>query len=547
MWFNNILRSVLYGRQLFKWYANVCSLVPLCLDFDLIHLLHEGTNCLEQGLVCDALRGVCVSCEIDSDCAPSGLPICSHGICRGCNSSSECRFYEESPVCYQEKCVACSASEQGPCRSDTTCDSICTGNNTCSAATLNCAAKGQYCSPIDEPAKCLACVQDRQCRNDTHCDSTCATDGSSCHLGAQNCLASFQRCNTISGQCSCGSDAACVTVFPDRPFCAKEPLTNVSRCVSCTTDAMCRSQTDCSAYCDLNLGHCVASNSSNCTARNDSRHMCDFERGQCVQCLFDDPDTCPRCNNGTCERCEHDTDCRTENQCDATCDTKTGLCINTNHLDCETIAVKDPRHFLPKCNKRLGECAQCIQGNDILCTDPTPVCDYLTSKCVQCLEVSDCEYAGHCSAACTDQTCIYDKPMNSSNNFTPSYNISIAPNDNRTPNASSPATLNVWNRCNSSLVCNLDDLKCVQCTEDWHCAIPGSHRVNVRSCNIATHQCQLAGWFIGVVAGCTVGVVIFALIGLVVFLQRRMVKSRISRAFSTNLTSIYEPSNTDGF
>lgn len=172
------------------------------------------------GLVCDSVRGVCVECGMDLDCAVGQR--CQSGVCgappASCRSDRDCTA--EGLVCDMARgeCAECNAEPDCDvarfCDATHTCaiDTCIPDETTCVAGGVAvCAANG---SAFESPAACPAgsgcragaCVAD-VCAADATCD-----DGAFCN-GPERCMPSAGTADSrgcVAGAAPCPTGTICV-------------------------------------------------------------------------------------------------------------------------------------------------------------------------------------------------------------------------------------------------------------------------------------------------------------------------------------------------
>jgi hypothetical protein len=148
---------------------------PICTDPDCEDLC--VLRCEDERCVTDR------SCDVDTDCAPFGLPICSNGTCVACEGTSDCDEDEtciegvcNKPCKYNEECpafYACDA-DSGECQY-----AGCSSDRECIlAANAGDDTPGSVPTPSGEDARLLKCLPSEADPTKNTCKIPCENDGS---------------------------------------------------------------------------------------------------------------------------------------------------------------------------------------------------------------------------------------------------------------------------------------------------------------------------------------------------------------------------------
>jgi hypothetical protein len=322
------------------------------------HLTNTCGNCIDAsdcpaGLSCNTRIRKC-TCSDSSQCG-GDAPVCiepvvaagSDGGSCGCLMSADCTAY------HGDVCVRTQQNPAGICI-----PSCVDGGTDCS---LN-ASPNQFCN-LDSGV-CGPCTSSDQCL-DNDAGPVCL------RTGACGCQSSAD-CPITSG---CGMGGVCgpACTLDGGPDCAAmqmtcDPVTRV--CVACLTDQDCTTQTP---YCtaDIDAGN------------------------NCVECVS--PDQCPSgmpgCNSfrNMCGSCFASTDCP------ASAPVCQGFACG------QSCVLPDGGEYCATgvCQASTGLCVACLQDADCAGQAGRPFCASdvdAGTRCVQCLQASDCPDAGYCNS-----------------------------------------------------------------------------------------------------------------------------------------------------
>jgi hypothetical protein len=214
-------------------------------------------DCTPTGSVCitdsnDAMKGRCVQCAADRDCATQACsfathtctncgssaqcskpkPVCgSGGACEGCTSDGECALWPSAPLCGRSDplkgyCVQCTPTDLAHCGPGTPSCNPDTGACVDCAKDADCHDPRKPLCDLDRMA-CAPCAADRGANAPLACPSATApacqrngdiagecaecspTENSLCTGDKPRCLADF-------GVCGCASDLDCGASGPGR-------------------------------------------------------------------------------------------------------------------------------------------------------------------------------------------------------------------------------------------------------------------------------------------------------------------------------------------
>lgn len=388
----------------------------------------DDAGCAPDAPICDAGDLSCRRCETDNECGAG--QICDNdGRCAVCDPDDRrvddpliahgCN--EARPACVGgDACIECQRDDQcsaGQCLGDGRCKPCdpdtyegCLGdvnNAICDAVTYT----------------CRGCTRDGDCdRNGL--DKVCDTDRGVC----VECLTdedAYPGCDPDSDRPVCGT-------FRDRPTCIGcldndqciMPGTRYcvagGRCAECSPGVPGNLNLGCDPVgtepvCDGGTFECTGcTQNAECNAINPNRRLCDDAEGQCVQCTANihcgASPTTPRCEDGSCVPCGDDAFC-------SGLDPQLGQCLGGGRCaECDPDTYEGCGGIRPICNRNTlacqacapGECliGNCVTGRCVTCdpadptdcvldpNDPTiagpPVCQPVTSKCVDCVDDDDC-------------------------------------------------------------------------------------------------------------------------------------------------------------
>jgi subtilisin-like proprotein convertase family protein len=349
---------------------------------------HTGNPCVDDGLacteICNETANECNTinegyCVIDNTCRVNGEED-SENTCRECDTSISK--------------IAWTNDDNNECDDGI----VCTGNDACSDGECS----GTDCEDID----CLGgnCLDDKQeciatgcvdCNNNDDCDTgfvcdtslhacvTClydddCSDGYWCNAGTCDDCNEAAHCG-VSCELDCTSNY-CDACNPDNQICALDGLD----CVDCLDETNCDSGhycasdtcTECAVdeYCGPGCDDCTAFGCPECAKET---QMCNSNGSGCVDCV--DSGDCLTgyiCYNDNCVECVTDIDCSTGYWCNE------GVCDNCN----------EPAHCGASCEL---DCTDDECDSDF-CDDGYQVCRAEGTKCVDCVENSDCASGYRC-------------------------------------------------------------------------------------------------------------------------------------------------------
>jgi hypothetical protein len=282
----------------------------------------------------------------------------------------------------------------------------------------------------------------------------------------------------------CASDTDCKFRDPSKPGC--EMLNKV--CVQCTLDQHCTG--------DLKVCNLAQHRCANCASDHDcGTKKCDTAKMLCVECQED-----PDCNTdpvmNQCDMRDHlCVDCMTNSGCDdavnGTCDTNMHSCVdclgdgdctedgkpacdrpNRTCVGCLVDVHCRGDRVLGTCDSDARTCVDCL--DDSGCSAPDPRCDTSAQKCVQCLEGTDCA-SGHCIG----QQCVEcEEDMNCLDPTKSHCNASTHECEGCSSNSQ-------CGHLAATKACDIQNSKCVQCTDETTCAN--------KACIRAQHTCSNVG------------------------------------------------------
>ena len=417
---------------------------------------------------CIASTGECAACDpLDNAGCDPATPICDRGdlTCRQCDDDGECGAGE---ICNGAgRCETCDPNARDDddplvARGCDEASPICTGapgafacrgcqrDDQCSGGQCLDDGRCKPCDPddydgCDDPDSPICDAIAFTCRGCVG-DGDCGRNGLAavCDTGRGECVVCTERGDAYAG-CDPGSDRpvcgrnrgqpVCLgcqntdqCIMPGTPYCVAG-----GRCAECTPGVPGNLNQGCDPVgtepvCEPGLFECTGCvHPAECNAINPNRAQCDDD-GQCVQCVanFDcrlTPET-PRCADGSCAGCSDDAFCRALNAQRGQClgDGRCAACDPETHEGCGGIRPICARNTL-SCEACVpGECliGNCVAGSCVACdpddptdcvldpNDPTsagpPVCEPISSKCVDCQNDNDC--VGHpFGPVCTDGRC----------------------------------------------------------------------------------------------------------------------------------------------
>ncbi|MGC4119651.1 MAG: hypothetical protein QM765_34785 [Myxococcales bacterium] len=388
-----------------------------------------GGNCFPiDALHCGPAGGACATCS-------GATPLCSNGVCVGCNSNSDCA--SPTPICNsgQWQCRSCAdlgCPTNSVCRADGSCSTPCDGctvNGTCYTTidAAHCGANGLACTscsgatPVCRFGSCVGCSSNSECASPTpicnsgqwacrSCIDLGCPNGSYCSAATGACVSGTCPGCTSSGVCyspvdgaHCGpTGGACTVCSGATPNCVG------GACAACATNADCGGATPICRF-----GACVGCQSnSDCSG---STPLCNSGEWKCRSCAdlgcaagyHCDPSGA--CLSGTCSGClvgkvcypidaAH---CGTVGGACSTCSGATPFCDSGACVACRS--GSDCGGATPIC--RFGQCVGCSTNSD--CNSPTPICNSGQWACRSCADLG-CTTGSYCSAAtgaCVVGTC----------------------------------------------------------------------------------------------------------------------------------------------
>ncbi len=326
-----------------------------------------ATDC-SAGEVCDDAAGECtLQCNGSaSDRCPEDKPECNltRGVCVECNVHTDCAGNADRTQCDPDTnlCVAC--VDNAPCVAPNgVCD---TANNVCVRCNSNdqCEGATGQCNLSDHT--CVACLNDGQCTG-----------------------VAQSRCNLVTHTCDiCTDESQCQTTLGEAPHCRFDD----GRCVECLNTADCAGEPLNERLCEVASGVCVQClENTDCTTGGAAASRC--ANNQCGPCAVDadcnEVPGLPACKTGVgahCVECTENPDCTDSTR--SVCKTVAGDGVAAVDTCVECVADADCR-AAGRSNCVNNECAPCAVDTDCRHIVGPPnnsafICDAPAGGCVQC-------------------------------------------------------------------------------------------------------------------------------------------------------------------
>ena len=310
--------------------------------------------------------------------------------CGGCVADADC---PTSEVCdtATNTCDPCTATEQGVCTGTTSACSA-TSKDAGTSAPVCVACNGNF-GNATASAPCLGA-------SSPHCITTGAAAGTcgSCLTGTDCTTAAAPACSTVSFSCvACNGDQGTSATAPcpesPAPYCQA-----AGTCGVCTTDADCVGSTHAGPRCDVMIGAC--GNTCTTDAICGAGQWCDNLTSLTGVCQAEVANGQP-VPGGTCtsavatRACVSGVCATSDNECglpngamcasgDAgTAECRSGVCGAGGK--CEGCASdSNCSGATPACSPSTSTCVACTSANTSACTGTTPLCNTSANTCGAC-------------------------------------------------------------------------------------------------------------------------------------------------------------------